>query len=32
VSALHLMLRRYKPDNNHRQPTFKYPKTRRKAG
>lgn len=32
VSALHLMLRRYKPDNNHQQPTFKYPKTRRKAG
>ena len=32
VSALHLMLRRYKPDTEHQRPAFKYPKPRRKAG
>lgn len=32
VSALHLMLRRYKPDKDHQQPMFKYPKLRQKAG
>ena len=32
VSALHLMLRRYRPDKEHQQPAFKYPKPSRKAG
>jgi putative transposase len=31
VSALHLMVRRYRPDQEHQQPAFKYPKPRRKA-
>jgi putative transposase len=31
LSALHLMLRRYKPDKEHQQPAFKHPKRRRKA-
>jgi putative transposase len=31
VSALHQMLRRYRPDQEHQQPAFKYPKPRRKA-
>jgi putative transposase len=31
VSALHLMLRRYRPDEQHQQPAFKYPKSREKA-
>jgi putative transposase len=31
VSALHLMVRRYQPDNEHQQPAFKHPKQRRKA-
>ena len=31
VSALHLMLRRYRPDQEHRQPAFMYPKPREKA-
>jgi transposase len=32
VSALHLTVRRYRPDKDHQQPAFKYPKPRRKAG
>lgn len=32
VSALHLMLRRYRPDKEHQQPVFKYPKPCKKAG
>lgn len=32
ISALHLMVRRYRPDKEHQQPAFKYPKPRRKAG
>ncbi len=31
VSALHLLLRRYRPDKEHQQPAFKYPKPSRKA-
>ena len=31
VSALHLMLRRYRPDQEHQQPAFKHPKPREKA-
>ena len=31
VSALHLMLRRYRPDQEHQQPAFMYPKPREKA-
>jgi putative transposase len=31
VSALHLMLRRYRPDKEHQQPAFKHPKPREKA-
>jgi putative transposase len=31
VSALHQMLRRYRPDREQRGPKFKYPKVRRKA-
>jgi putative transposase len=31
VSALHLMLRRYRPAKEHQQPAFKYPKLPRKA-
>jgi putative transposase len=31
VSALHLMLRRYRPDQEHQQPVFKHPKPREKA-
>lgn len=31
VSALHLMLRRYRPDQENQQPAFKYPKPREKA-
>jgi len=31
VSALHLMLRRYRPDKENPQPAFKYPKPARKA-
>ncbi len=32
VSALHMMLRRFRPDNLRPMPAFKYPKVRRKAG
>jgi putative transposase len=32
VSALHAMLRRYRPDQEHQQPAFKYAKPTRKAG
>jgi putative transposase len=31
VSALHLMLRRYRPDEERQQPAFKHPKPREKA-
>ena len=31
VSALHLMLRRYRPDKEHQQPPFKHSKPARKA-
>ena len=31
VSALHLMLRRYRPDKEHQQPPFMHPKPTRKA-
>jgi putative transposase len=31
VSALHLMLRRYRPDQERQQPAFKYPKPRQNA-
>jgi putative transposase len=31
VSALHLMLRRYRPDKEHQQPAFKHPKPCKKA-
>jgi putative transposase len=31
VSALHLMLRRYRPDKEHQQPAFKHPKPCEKA-
>jgi putative transposase len=31
VSALHLLLRRYRPDKEHQHPAFKYPKPARKA-
>jgi putative transposase len=31
VSALHLMLRRYRPDKEHQQPAFKHPKPAEKA-
>jgi putative transposase len=31
VSALHLMVRRYRPDQEHQQPAFKHPKPPRKA-
>jgi putative transposase len=31
VSALHLLLRRYRPDKEHQQPAFRYPEPRRKA-
>ena len=31
VSALHLMVRRYRPDKEHQQPAFKYPKSAPKA-
>jgi putative transposase len=31
VSALHLMLRRYRPDKEHQQPAFKHPKPRENA-
>jgi putative transposase len=31
LSALHLMVRRYRPDKEHQQPAFKYPKPPRKA-
>jgi len=32
VAALHQMVRRYRPDHEHQQPAFKYPKVKRKAG
>ena len=32
VSALHLLVRRYRPDKEHPQPVFHYPKPRRNAG
>jgi putative transposase len=31
VSALHLLVRRYRPDHEHQQPAFKHPKPPRKA-
>ena len=31
VSALHSMLRRYRPDKEHQQPEFKYAKSSRRA-
>jgi transposase len=31
VSALHLMLRRYRPDQEHQQPAFQHPKPRKNA-